>query len=93
LLCSALHVSLTSSLFGPDIFLSTHPQHTQTNSNSFTIVADSNNCVTNTRCCRYSCLCSWWWVVVPCRAVSRYKLCNVASCWIYIRILLRCTNP
>jgi len=29
--------------------------------------------VTNTRCCRYSCLRSWWWVVVPpetCRAVS-----------------------
>jgi hypothetical protein len=21
------------------------------------------------------------------------KLCNVASCWIYIRILLRCTDP
>jgi len=21
--------------------------------------------VTNTRCCRYSCLHSWWWVVVP----------------------------
>jgi len=30
--------------------------------------------VTNTRCCRYSCLRSWWWVVVPpetWRAVSR----------------------
>jgi hypothetical protein len=29
---------------------------------------------TNTRCCRYSCLSSWFWVVVPpetCRAVSR----------------------
>jgi hypothetical protein len=36
---------------------------------------------------------SWWWVEVPpetCRAFSRYKLCNVASCWIYeyIGILL-----
>ena len=51
-----------------------HPQHTQTNSNFSTIAADSNNGVTNTRCCRYSCLCSWWWVTVPpetCRAVSR----------------------
>jgi len=51
-----------------------HPQHTQTSSNSSTIAADSNNGVTNTRCCRYSCLRSWWWVVVPpetCRAVSR----------------------
>jgi len=31
---------------------------------------------TNTRCCRYSCIRSWWWVEVPpetCRAVSRYK--------------------
>jgi len=53
--------------------------------------------VTDTRCCRYSCLCSWWWVMVPpktCRTVSRYnKLCNVASYWIYIRILLRSTDP
>jgi len=31
-----------------------HPQHTQTGSNSSTIAADSSNCVTNTRCCRYS---------------------------------------
>jgi hypothetical protein len=41
-----------------------------------TIAADSSNCVTNTRCCRYSCMRSWWWVKVPtetCRAVSRYK--------------------
>jgi hypothetical protein len=57
---------------------------------SAAIAADSSNGVTNTRCCRYSCLCSWWWVVVPpktCRAVSRQnKLCNVASCWIYSRI-------
>jgi hypothetical protein len=33
-----------------------HPQHTQTSSNSFTIAADSSNGVTNTRCCRYSCM-------------------------------------
>ena len=55
------------------------------------------NGVTNTRCCRYSCLRSWWWVMVPtktCRAVSRSnKLCNVASCWIYVRTFLRCTDP
>jgi len=36
--------------------LERHPQHTQTSSNSSTIAADSNNVVTNTRCCRYSCL-------------------------------------
>jgi hypothetical protein len=33
-----------------------HPQHTQTSSNSSTIAADSSNGVTNTRCCRYSCM-------------------------------------
>jgi len=31
-------------------------QHTQTGSNSSTIAADSSNRVTNTRCCRYSCM-------------------------------------
>ena len=51
-----------------------HPQHTQTGSNSSTIAADSSNGVTNTRCCRYNCMHSWWWVEVPpktCRAVFR----------------------
>jgi len=51
-----------------------HPQHTQTSSNSSTIAADSNNGVTNTRCCRYSCLRSWWWVMVlpeTCISVSK----------------------
>jgi hypothetical protein len=69
--------------------------HTQTGSNSSTIAADSSNGVTNTRCCRYSCMRSWWWFGVPsetCRAVSRNKLCNVASCWIYIGMFLRCTD-
>jgi hypothetical protein len=65
-----------------------HPQHTQTSSNTSTIVAGSSNGVTNTRCCRYNCLPSWWWLVLPpetCRAVSKYfKLCNVSSCWIYV---------
>ena len=42
-----------------------------------TVSAASGIChtgVTNTRCCRYSCLRFWWWVEVPletCRAVSR----------------------
>jgi hypothetical protein len=51
-----------------------HPQHTQTCSNSSTIAADSSKVLTNTRCCRYSCMRSWWWVMLPpgtCRAVSR----------------------
>ena len=40
------------------------------------IAAVSSIGLTNTRCCRYSCMRSWWWVEVPpetCRAVSRYK--------------------
>jgi hypothetical protein len=53
-----------------------HPQHTQTGSNSSTITADNSNSVTNTRCCRHSCMRSWWWIKIPletCSAVSRYK--------------------
>ena len=33
-----------------------HPQQTQTSSNSSTIATDCRNGVTDTRCCRYSCL-------------------------------------
>jgi len=39
-------------------------------SNSSTIAAGSYNGVTNTRRCRYSCLRSWWWVVVPLETCS-----------------------
>jgi hypothetical protein len=49
---------------------------TQTVCNSSTIVTDISNGVTNNRCCRYSCMRSWWYVELPpetCRAVSRYK--------------------
>ena len=51
-----------------------HPQHNKTGSNSSTITTGSSNGVANIRCCRYSCLRTWWWVVVPpdtCTAVSR----------------------
>jgi hypothetical protein len=52
------------------------------------ITAGSSNGLKYTRCCRYSCLRSWWWVELPsdtCRTVSRWnKLCNVASCLTYI---------
>jgi hypothetical protein len=40
------------------------------------IAAGTSNGLTNTRCSRYSCMCSWWWVKVPpetCRAVSKFK--------------------
>jgi hypothetical protein len=49
-----------------------HPQRTQTSSNSSTITADSNNSVTNTRCCRYSCMRSWWWVEVHPKHVEQF---------------------
>jgi hypothetical protein len=71
-----------------------HFQHTQTGSNSSTIAADGSNGVTNTRCCRYSCMRPWWWVEYHPKYVEQFpyinKLCNVASCWIYsyIGILL-----
>jgi hypothetical protein len=46
-------------------------------SNRFQLIAAaSSNGVTNTRCCRYSWMRSWWWIEVSpekCRAVSRYK--------------------
>ena len=29
--------------------------------NCSTVAARSRNGLTNTRCCRYSCMCSWWW--------------------------------
>jgi hypothetical protein len=69
-----------------------HPQHTQTGSNYSTIAADSSNGVTNTRCCRYSCMPpDDGWSYHP-RHVEQFpdinKLCNVLSCWIYIGILL-----
>jgi hypothetical protein len=71
-----------------------HPQHTQTGSNSATIASDSSNGVTNTRCCRYSCICAPddGWKYHP-KHLEQFpdinKLCDVASCWIY----LRCTYP
>jgi hypothetical protein len=54
------------------------------------IAAGDSNGLINIRCCRYSCMRSWWWVKVTpemCRAVPGInKLCKVASCWIYIAI-------
>ena len=41
-------------------------------SKSSTIAAGSSYGLTSTRCCRYSCMYSWWWVEIPpetCRAV------------------------
>jgi heme A synthase len=70
-----------------------------THSNRFQLIAaDSINAVTNTRCCRYSCMRSWRWVIVTpktCRAVNRLnELCVlcILLC-LYTRILLRYTDP
>ena len=43
----------------------------------------------------YTVLSSWWWVEEPpetCGAFHRNKLCNVASCWLYLKIRLRCMD-
>ena len=55
---TALHVSGGTSTYYQERIQRgvRHPQHTQTGSNSSTIAADSSNGVTNTRCCRYSCM-------------------------------------
>jgi hypothetical protein len=65
-LCAAQHVlgvltpiirSSTTAVAASGFTVGACAVHTQTSSNSSTIAADSNG-VTNTRCCRYSCLCS-----------------------------------
>jgi len=65
-------------------------------SNFSTIAAGSSNVVTNTRCCRYSCMRSWWWVGYHPKYVEQFpdinNLCKVSSCWIYIGMYLRCTD-
>ena len=47
-----------------------------TSSISSTIADGSSNGLTSNRCCRYSCVCSWWWVESSpetCTEVYRYK--------------------
>ena len=63
-------------------------------SNSSMIAAGSSNGLTNTRCCRYSlCAPDDGWRYHP-KHVEQFpdilvnEQCNVASCWIYIGILL-----
>ena len=67
-------------------------QHTQTSTNSSTIATGCNYGLTSARCCRYNCICSWWWVGHHPKHVEQFpeinKLCKFASCWIYIRIYL-----
>jgi len=63
---------------------------TQTSSNSSTIAADSNNGVTNTDAVDtvvWAPNDGWWYHP---KHVEQFpdKLCNVASCWIYIRIIV-----
>ena len=67
------------------------PHQTQTSSNSSTIAADSSNGLTSSRYCKYSCVCSWWWVEIPpetCRAVFKkwINCTKVASCWKCIKM-------
>ena len=59
----------------------------------YTIAAGSSNGLINTRCCRYSCLRSWWWVRVPpetCRTFSRKINCatlHLVGCILQYRIV------
>jgi hypothetical protein len=58
---TALHVSGGTSTHHQERFECAvggvrHPQHSQTGSYSSAIATDSRNGVTNTRCCRYSCM-------------------------------------
>jgi hypothetical protein len=77
---TTLHVSGSTSTHNQER-LQLYVQHLvfvtpHCSSNSSTMAAGSGKGVTNTRCCRYSCMRSWWWVEVPpetCRAVARYK--------------------
>jgi hypothetical protein len=67
------HFPTVPSTFIPSFIIAVrHPQHTQTSSNSSTIATVSSNGVTNTRCCRYTCLRSWWWVVVPPKTCEQF---------------------
>jgi hypothetical protein len=72
-------------------------QHTQTSSNSTTIAVGSNNGVkipdaVDTVVCAPDDV----WRYHP-KHVEQFpdinKVCNVVSCWIYIRIFLQCTDP
>jgi hypothetical protein len=74
-----------------------HPQHTETGPNSSTIAADSSNGVTNPDAVDTVVYApDDEWKCHP-KHVERFpsikELCNIASCWIYIGIYLRCTDP
>jgi len=51
---------------------------------------DSSYGLISARCCRDSCMCSWCGCRYHPKHVQQFpeidKLCNAASCWIYIRI-------
>jgi hypothetical protein len=66
------------------------------NTNSSTIAAGSSKGLTSTRCCIYS-----FWAPddgqrYRLKHVEHFteinKLCNVASCWLYLEILVYCIN-
>jgi hypothetical protein len=69
-----------------------HPQHAQTGSNSSAIAADSSNGLTkpdavDTVVCAPDDGWKYHWKHVD-QFPDMNELCNVASCWIYIGILL-----
>jgi hypothetical protein len=68
---------ITSCCESLEIYSNTYPTRCKfTQFIYIALAAGSSNGVTNTRCCRYSCMRSWWWAEVTPktrRAVSRYK--------------------
>jgi hypothetical protein len=73
------------------------PQYTQTGSNSSTIAADSSNGVTKPDAVdTVVCAPDDGWKYHP-KHVEQFpdinKMCNIASCWIYIGIYLQRTDP
>jgi hypothetical protein len=79
-----------STCFGWYLHPSSGAQTTVSPASGISHTNSTHYSVTNTRCCRCSCLRCCGWVEVPpeiFRAVSRQnKLGKVASRWIYIRI-------
>jgi hypothetical protein len=70
----------------------------KTNSISSPIAAGNSSCLTyRPTVAVYAVLSSWWWTEKPsetCRALCKNKQSEItgASCWLYYRNILRCTD-
>ena len=62
---SGTHVNCNYSIWHWLNRICYRPLSWSSSSNSSTIADGSRYGLTSDRCCRYSCVCSWWWVKVP----------------------------